>query len=130
MEKRILKHTSKMLPTITRDSIIGFITRGYGVAIHEVNCPTILNLSSTNKHRLTSASWIHQTQNLYSTDIQLTVIDKQGLLKDVLEQLSKFNINISKASTKLYKSGQAKIYLTCDIQRNKDFQNQANIATI
>ena len=62
-----------------------------------------------------------KTQHVYSTDIQLTVIDRPNLLKDILEELSKFHMNISKASTRLYKNGHAKIFLTCDISQYEEF---------
>ena len=35
--------------------------------------------------------------------------------------MSKFNLNISKATTKIYKSGQAKIFLTCDFKTFEEF---------
>ena len=99
-------HIAKCCQPLPGDSIIGFITRGYGIAIHRRNCKMILK---TNQHqRLTPASWINRQQNAYATDIILKVIDRPNLLKDVLEELSKFHINISKASTRLYKNGQAK----------------------
>lgn len=115
----IQTHIAKCCQPLPGDQIIGFITRGYGVAIHRRNCKMILK--NTQPQRLTPASWINQSQNVYSTDITLTAIDRPNLLKDILEELSKFQINISKASTKLYKNGQAKIYLTCEITQTEEF---------
>ncbi len=114
-------HIAKCCQPLPGDPIIGFITRGYGVAIHNRNCKVLLNNKATHGHRLTPANWIQKTQNVYSTDIHLTVIDRPNLLKDILEEFSKFQINISKASTKLYKNGQAKIFLTCDISQFEEF---------
>ncbi len=114
-------HIAKCCQPLPGDPIIGFITRGYGVAIHHRNCKVLLKNKKNKEHRLTPASWIHKTQNVYATDIQLSVIDRPNLLKDILEEISKFQINISKASTKLYKNGQAKIFLTCDIGKYEEF---------
>lgn len=118
-ETDIETHIAKCCQPLPGDQIIGYITRGYGIAVHRRNCKMILKTKNAN--RLTSATWIHHSQNVYSTDIQLSVIDRPNLLKDILEELSKFNINISKASTKLYKNGQAKIFLTCDIHQIEKF---------
>ncbi len=112
-------HIAKCCQPLPGDQIIGFITRGYGIAIHRRNCKIILNNKQTQ--RLVTASWINQSQNVYSIDIVLTGIDRPNLLKDILEELSKFHINISKASTKLYKNGQAKIFLTCEISQTEEF---------
>ena len=114
-------HIAKCCQPLPGDPIIGFITRGYGIAIHHRNCNVLLANQPSNKHRLTNASWIQKTQHVYSTDIQLTVIDRPNLLKDILEELSKFHMNISKASTRLYKNGHAKIFLTCDISQYEEF---------
>ena len=114
-------HIAKCCQPLPGDPIIGFITRGYGIAIHHRNCNVLLGNQPSNKHRLTNASWIQKTQHVYSTDIQLTVIDRPSLLKDILEELSKFHMNISKASTRLYKNGHAKIFLTCDISQYEEF---------
>jgi guanosine-3',5'-bis(diphosphate) 3'-pyrophosphohydrolase len=114
-------HIAKCCQPLPGDSIIGFITRGYGVAIHHRNCKMLLNQKLHHRHRLTPASWIQQTQHYYSTEIKLSVLDRPNLLKDILEELSRFNLNISKASTKLYKNGNAKIILTCDISQYEEF---------
>ena len=114
-------HIAKCCQPLPGDSIIGFITRGYGIAIHRRSCKMILK---TDQHqRLTPASWINKRQNAYSIDLILKVIDRPNLLKDVLEELSKFHVNISKASTRLYKNGQAKLFLTCDITRSEEFNH-------
>ena len=64
-----------------------------------------------------------QTSKRIFIDLILKVIDRPNLLKDVLEELSKFHVNISKASTRLYKNGQAKLFLTCDITRSEEFNH-------
>ena len=114
-------HIAKCCQPLPGDPIVGFITRGFGVAIHHRNCKILMNNKAVNRQRLTPAHWIQKTQSFYSTDIELTVIDRPNLLKDILEELSKFHINISKASTKLYKNGQAKIFLTCEISQFEEF---------
>ena len=57
-------HIAKCCQPLPGDSIIGFITRGYGIAIHRRSCKMILK---TDQHqRLTPASWINKRQNAYS----------------------------------------------------------------
>ena len=114
-------HIAKCCQPLPGDAIIGFITRGYGIAIHNRNCKMLLNQKTHNQQRLTPAQWIQETQHYYSTDMKLSVIDRPNLLKDILEEISKFQVNISKASTKLYKNGHAKIFLTCDITHYEKF---------
>jgi len=120
-ETDIETHIAKCCQPLPGDPIIGFITRGYGVAIHHRHCKVLMANAMNKKNQLTHAKWIHASQNMYTTEIQLTVIDRPHLLKDILEELSRFHINISKASTRLYKNGQAKIQLTCDISQYDEY---------
>ena len=120
-ETDIETHIAKCCQPLPGDQIIGYITRGYGIAIHNRNCKMLNSQKELNNHRITAASWVIESQDVYSTEVQLSVIDRPYLLKDILDQISKLNLNISKATTKLYKNGNAKIFLICDFKTNDDF---------
>jgi guanosine-3',5'-bis(diphosphate) 3'-pyrophosphohydrolase len=112
-ETDIETHIAQCCQPLPGDPILGYITRGFGVAIHHRHCRTVLKHKDMS--RMTAASWTYHHQDVYATDIELTVIDRPHLLKDILQELSASRINISKAATTLYKNGRAKIFLTCDI---------------
>jgi guanosine-3',5'-bis(diphosphate) 3'-pyrophosphohydrolase len=118
-ETDIETHIAQCCQPLPGDLIIGFITHGYGVAIHQRDCRILLKNGSPE--RMAAATWTNQIQHVYATSIQLSVVDRPNLLKDILDELSKFHINISKASTKLYKNGHAKLFLTCDITHTEAF---------
>jgi GTP diphosphokinase / guanosine-3',5'-bis(diphosphate) 3'-diphosphatase len=119
-EMDIETHIAKCCQPLPGDPIIGFITRGFGVAIHHRNCKVLQHNKERHGSRMTPVSWLNQSQSIYATDIQLTVLDRPGLLKDIFEQLTKFHINVTKASTRVYKNGHAKIFLTCDIRKYEE----------
>lgn len=118
-ETDIETHIAKCCQPLPGDPIIGYITRGFGIAIHNKNCKVLNNQKNTQ--RLTPASWAVESQNVYSTEVQLSVIDRPNLLKDILDQMSKLQLNISKATTRLYKNGHAKIFLTCDFKTYEEY---------
>jgi len=81
------------------DSIIGYITQGRGVTIHRRDCRNILNMSSSNRGRLINVDWGEQVHETYPVDISLETIDRQDLLRDILNVLSTDKININAVHT-------------------------------
>jgi (p)ppGpp synthase/HD superfamily hydrolase len=62
------------------DPIIGFVTRGRGVTIHQSNCVNIVH--SSQAERLIEVSW-GPSQRTYPVTIKITAYDRDGLLRDV-----------------------------------------------
>lgn len=81
------------------DSIIGYITQGRGVTIHRSDCRNILKLESNNRGRLINVEWGEQVQETYPVDISLETMDRQNLLRDILNLLSNEKININAVHT-------------------------------
>jgi GTP pyrophosphokinase len=81
------------------DSIIGYITQGRGVTIHRSDCRNILKMDSSNRGRLINVEWGEQVHETYPVDIGLETIDRQDLLRDILNVLSNEKININAVHT-------------------------------
>ncbi|MGE0079988.1 MAG: GTP diphosphokinase [Thiohalomonadaceae bacterium] len=101
-----IQGVGNLLTTLSRcckpapgDPIVGFITRGRGVAIHRSDCTNILNLPSELRRRLIEVAWAGKEQSTYPVDIEIEAIDRQGLLRDVSSLLANEKINVIAAST-------------------------------
>lgn len=81
------------------DSIIGYITQGRGVTIHRRDCRNMLKMDSENRGRLINVEWGEQVHETYPVDIGLDTIDRQNLLRDILNVLSNEKININAVHT-------------------------------
>lgn len=81
------------------DSIIGYITQGRGVTIHRRDCSNILKMNGGNRGRLINVEWGEQVHETYPVDISLETIDRQDLLRDILNVLSNEKININAVHT-------------------------------
>ena len=82
------------------DPIIGFITRGRGVAVHRVNCANISSLSDEEQERLIEVDWAEQpNQAAYPVDIVITAADRRGLLRDVSSVLADEEANVIATET-------------------------------
>ena len=75
---------SKCCAPVPGDDIIGFITRGYGVSVHRMDCP---NAQSRNDPRQ-AARWVHchwanAEDQPFTTTLELDCRNRDGLVMDV-----------------------------------------------
>ena len=82
------------------DAIIGFVTRGKGISIHRLECVNFRNMSARNPERVISADWGEQEGAVYSVDLVVDATDRQGLLRDISDLLSREKINVTAAKTR------------------------------
>ena len=101
------------------DSIIGFITKGFGVSIHKKDCPNVAS-SQQNEENLTrwiSAEWENGGEfNLgagetYEAMIQITAADGIGVMAGITMALADMKVSISQINTQVTKNSYAIINL-------------------
>ena len=81
------------------DSIVGFITRGHGVSVHNENCKNIaLNRSNPEyEGRLVSAHWADTkaaANDMYEANINIFVSNRMGILADIAIALSEMKVQL------------------------------------
>ena len=81
------------------DPIVGFVTRGRGVSIHRQSCATMARMREREPERLITADWGVARDEVFPVDVVLEATDRQGLLRDVTEILSRERINVTAANT-------------------------------
>ncbi|MFM7325727.1 MAG: ACT domain-containing protein, partial [Nodosilinea sp.] len=83
-----------------------------GIAIHRQGCP---NLEAVPGDRLIPVSWNSgepdNPRQTYPVEIKIEVIDRVGVLKDILSHLSDLQINVHKAQVKTFPGQTAEIDL-------------------
>jgi len=94
------------------DRIIGFISRGRGIAVHRSDCP---NLKNAERERLIDAEWIEQAESKYSAGLQILANDNSGLLASISNIISEMKINITNINARLDKNSKAIINITVQL---------------
>jgi GTP pyrophosphokinase len=106
------------------DAIGGFVTRGKGVAIHRRECSNFRHLAATSPDRVIAVSWGERApqasgrESLYPVDIVIEASDRQGLLRDVTEVLTKERVNVTGVKTQSVKDaggGTAWMHFTVEV---------------
>src|SRR5437773_1802215 len=79
------------------ERIIGFITRGRGVTVHTVGCPTVLE---SDPHRKIEVSWEENGQPPRPVKIEVTCVDQPGLLAAISSAITSADANIARAQVR------------------------------
>jgi GTP pyrophosphokinase len=86
------------------EHIVGFITRGRGVTIHTVGCPTVLE---SDPHRKIDVSWEETEQLPRPVKIEVTCVDEPGLLAGISAAITSAEANIARAQVRTFSSQRA-----------------------
>ncbi|MEE0060580.1 MAG: bifunctional (p)ppGpp synthetase/guanosine-3',5'-bis(diphosphate) 3'-pyrophosphohydrolase [Acutalibacteraceae bacterium] len=115
----VLVNLAKCCNPLRGDSIIGYITRGNGVSIHKCSCKNVpANIPETeNAARWVKARWDNNagTQETFQTTIEITAMDREGLLADLTNVLSSLHIFIHSLNTCETKNGVARMHFTITV---------------
>ena len=109
----ILIRFGKCCQPVPGDSIVGYITRGYGVTVHRTNCVNALRL---NPERQIEVEWNQVASETYPVKIQIISHDRVGLLADVVGNISKFGANILNASSETRENRMVDSYFTIGVE--------------
>lgn len=84
----LLTHIARCCQPLPGDEVIGYITLGRGVSIHQKNCSNILHATEEQRHRFLSVQWGSAIRDDYVVDVMIKAFDRSGLLRDITALLS------------------------------------------
>lgn len=91
---------AKCCTPVPGDEIVGFITRGQGVSVHQANCQNAMRLSEVQPERFTEVEWDSTRSDMqYLVQIEIRALDRKGLLSDLTRVLSEYRVSITSSST-------------------------------
>jgi len=119
----LLVYRARCCNPIRGESVVGYVTRGKGVAVHSVTCPNVVNLMYEPERRI-DVEWGRDEETPSAYPVKLTVFcdDRFGMLKQITAVISdtKTNIRNIEAGTS---NGQANVDVVLDIADLKHLEN-------
>jgi GTP pyrophosphokinase len=79
------------------EEIVGYITRGRGISIHQMNCSNILNLPEDDLNRLIDVAWGNAHDTDYIVSVSVLAYNRSNLLHDVTNVMKDSKVSIAKA---------------------------------
>src|ERR1700732_1500641 len=122
----LLVYRAKCCNPIRGESVVGYVTRGKGVAVHAVNCPNVVNLLYEPERRI-DVEWARDEGTPSSYPVKLTVFcdDRFGMLKQITAVISDAKTNIRDVQVRSA-NAQANIDVVLDIADLKHLENIIN----
>jgi GTP pyrophosphokinase len=122
----LLVYRARCCNPIRGEAIVGYVTRGKGVAVHAISCSNVTNLMYEADRRI-AVEWAKPLKTAGNTGstypVKLTVFcdDRAGMLKQLTAVVSDDNTNIRNIETKTADS-QATIDMVIDIEDVKHLE--------
>src|SRR3982075_3927781 len=111
----MLVYRARCCNPIRGESIVGYITRGKGVAVHSINCPNVTNLLYEPERRI-DVEWARDEHTPTAYPVKLTVFcdDRFGMLKSITSVIGDAQSNIRNITAHTANS-QASVEVVLDI---------------
>src|SRR5262245_37353601 len=113
----IMVYRARCCNPIRGEDIIGYITRGKGVAVHSNRCPNMPGLL-VNPERLIDVEWMKtdaKHESAYPVTMRLVTEDRPGMVADVTQAIAGVGTNIRDIRASLDDQGRGQLVLTAEI---------------
>lgn len=109
----LMVYRAKCCNPIPGDPIVGYVTRGRGVAVHNTSCPNVQKLLYQSERRI-NVQWSDVAQGTYPVTLVVHGKDRPGLLADITGVISGVGANIQVLDSRP-DNLQARVEATVDI---------------
>jgi GTP pyrophosphokinase len=118
----MLVYRARCCNPIRGENIVGYITRGKGVAVHSVNCPNVTNLLYEPERKI-DVEWARDDSTPTAYPVTLTVFcdDRFGMLKNITGVIGDAKSNIRNIAAHTANS-QASVEVVLDISDLKHLE--------
>ncbi len=91
---------AKCCSPVPGDYICGFITKGYGVSIHKIDCPNAVAGMESSPNRWLKAHWDTNTSSAFTANIRVETKESIGVMASVASAMADMKVSIHSISAK------------------------------
>ena len=119
---------AKCCTPVPGDPVVGFITRGYGVSVHRMDCPNAdeSKRKPEEADRWVRVAWLEENLPSYKTALELAAKDRDGLALDVTMALSTAKVKVSALSARSMADGNAFINVVLEVRDREELNSVIN----
>ena len=116
---------AKCCSPLPGDEIIGFITRGFGVSIHKRDCTNVQASMKDpeNAKRWVKASWEDSVQEQFNASLEITALNRDGLLGDITAAFSDMRVPIYAMNARQVENHKAVMNITFGTANTEHLNN-------
>lgn len=132
LDNALLK-MSRCCNPVPGDQIIGYVTRGMGVAVHRIDCPNIRNIldsfdrspeDAERASRLIDVEWTTESaesHRMYPVEIRVIARDRANLLAEISAAIADEQIPVQSARISSARDISANLLLTVEIENQEQY---------
>lgn len=105
---------AKCCTPVPGDNIMGFVTKGHGVSVHQRDCANAKQLLS-QPNRVVEVEWSTAAKGSFLVQISIEALDRPGLLADITKVLSEHHVDIVNGSMKSSRRRTAELRFTFEM---------------
>jgi len=117
----LMVYRSKCCNPIPGDDIIGYVTRGRGIAVHSKTCPNVENLLYEAERRI-PVEWAESTQATFPVRLRIFTEDRPGMLAAITSVISETGANIRTFESGGDDNTRARIEVALDVRDRKQVE--------
>ena len=120
----VMVYRAKCCNPIKGDAIVGYVTRGKGIAVHSRACPNVQNLMYDSERKI-EVEWERNTKDTFPVRIIVKTDDRPGLLHQLTTILANEDTNVRSLEARTDFSNDndaASIEMTVDVRDKKQLE--------
>ena len=120
----VMVYRAKCCNPIKGEAIVGYVTRGKGIAVHSRTCSNVQNLMYDSERKI-DVEWARHASDTFPVRIVVHTDDRPGLLHQLTSVLSDENTNVRSLEAKTEGNGYhdtALIEMTVDVRDKKQLE--------
>jgi GTP pyrophosphokinase len=110
----ILIRFAQCCSPVPGDPIVGFISRGKGVTVHSEDCKNIKYLAYDSDRKI-DVVWDTKKKNKHQVQIEVSTMNRPGMLGKISNAIAAKNINISEVMTVTGENGETLITFSIEV---------------
>jgi GTP diphosphokinase / guanosine-3',5'-bis(diphosphate) 3'-diphosphatase len=118
----LMVYRSKCCNPIPGDDIVGYVTRGRGIAVHSKICPNVENLLYESERRI-PVEWAGSTQATFPVRLRIFTEDRPGMLAGITGVISETGANIRTFESGGEDNTRARIEVALDVRDRKQLEH-------
>ncbi len=120
----LMVYRAKCCNPIRGDAIVGYVTRGKGVAVHTRLCPNVQNLMYDSERKI-DVEWTRNADETFPVRVVIHTDDRPGLLNQITSAIAdeKINVRSLEARTDFSQSTDAAVVeMTVEVRDKKQLE--------
>ncbi|HSQ33367.1 MAG TPA: bifunctional (p)ppGpp synthetase/guanosine-3',5'-bis(diphosphate) 3'-pyrophosphohydrolase, partial [Peptostreptococcaceae bacterium] len=122
----ILVRFAKCCNPLPGDEIVGYITKGRGVAVHRLDCPNTMIENTDFKDRIIEVEWNIAKAVKFEAEIQIRAIDKKGIISEITHLIANDKMGLSGINARTSKDRTVNINLLLEVDDINELNSLMN----